>query len=262
MISLPAGNPPRPAELESMRWYLPDSNPMLWDELRRRLRGGQSYLITAIYVTVFSGVLLGMTYMVRPGVDPADWPDFGRTLWLYVMLGQLVLTIITAPGLTATAFTAERERQTLDALLLTRISSRALAVGKLLGATMQLWLIVLAGLPVVSIVLFIYGGVAPYEVILSYLLVLAAGMYCAAQGLMVSCKSASTPEALAKAYPHALLALLVISLCSLCYGVGVIFMCFDISRSIHFCTDYLDELRQPALAVTFSEQPVLLGDRQ
>jgi len=229
-----------------MRWYLPDDHPLLWDELRRRLRDSQSYLAALIYLTVFSGILLGVTYLVHPGSDPKEWPAFGHKLWLIVMVGQLAITLLISPALTATAIIGDCERGSFEALLLTPISTRNLVVGKLLGCTVLLWLLVLTGVPVMSIIVFIYGGVSPSEMILGYLLVLTASAFCAAQGLLVSSRSTTTSMALLKAYLRVFVALLIIAAFSFfCVGLGIPLMCFDIWRSINLTTIRLHKLRNP-----------------
>ena len=184
-----------------MPWYLPDRNPVFWEETRRRLRGGRGFLLLFAYVLLLIVGLLIATFLMAQGggSDPRQWATFGHRLWLFFMIGQGIMLTLISPGLTASAISAERERHTLELLFITPLPTRTLALGKFLGAISQLLLVLLAGMPVVSVV-FLYGGVSPLEVVEGYALLLATGLFYAAVGYLASCLCARLTPAIAWAY--------------------------------------------------------------
>ncbi|MGQ9824453.1 MAG: ABC transporter permease, partial [Desulfotomaculales bacterium] len=91
-------------------------------------------------------------------------PDRSRTLFIMLSLTQLVLLGFVVPGLTAGVISGERERQTLNVLLTTRLTPRQIIWSKLVSACAFVVLLVTATLPLYSIV-FMYGGIAPAQVL-------------------------------------------------------------------------------------------------
>ncbi|MCL6560945.1 MAG: ABC transporter permease, partial [Firmicutes bacterium] len=68
------------------------------------------------------------------------------------------------PGLTAGVISGERERQTLNVLLTTRLTTWQIIWSKLVSSSAFVVLLVVATLPLYSIV-FLYGGIAPGQVL-------------------------------------------------------------------------------------------------
>ena len=95
------------------------------------------------------------------------------------------MTLILAPASTAGAISLEREKQTLDLLATTPISSLAIVLGKLLSALSWILLLLLASIPVVALV-FTFGGVSPDDVVRAYVVLLATAFAFGAIGLFVS----------------------------------------------------------------------------
>lgn len=107
-------------------------NPVLWREVRGRLRlrsGGRS----AVWVARIVGLVILYAYLrglVAIGRGTA--PD-ARDFWSTLSYGLLVLIVILAPALSATAITQEREQQTWETLATTRLSGGQIIVGKWLA---------------------------------------------------------------------------------------------------------------------------------
>ena len=70
--------------------------------------------------------------------------------------------LFITPGLTAGAISTEREKQTLSILLTTSQSSFQIISGKLLSSIAFLLLLIVAGLPIYSLV-FLFGGISPMD---------------------------------------------------------------------------------------------------
>lgn len=88
---------------------------------------------------------------------------------LFMMLSfvQMALISFVAPGLTAGVISGERERQTLNILLTTQQSSTSIIIGKLVSSLAFLMLIVLATLPLYSLV-FLFGGISPQQLLQTF----------------------------------------------------------------------------------------------
>jgi ABC-type transport system involved in multi-copper enzyme maturation permease subunit len=199
-----------------MPWYLPVRLPILWDELRRRARNGRAQAVVLGYAGVLVAVMLVASLLfdvngatVTAGqIRYVDWSKLGHLLWQCFLLGQLVVVVLISPALTATAVSAERERGSLELLLLTPMGVWALVAGKYLGAVGQLLVVIASGAPVVAVT-FIYGGVTPADLLGGYLLLGATGLLVSAIGFVASSVCARTTPAIAWAYGFTLAMLLL-----------------------------------------------------
>lgn len=95
------------------------------------------------------------------------------------------LVMFITPGLTAGAISTEREKQTLNILLTTTQSSTQIIVGKLLSSVVFLVLMLVAGLPLYSLV-FLFGGVSPSQFITIFLFYLVTLIAIGSIGIMFS----------------------------------------------------------------------------
>jgi ABC-type transport system involved in multi-copper enzyme maturation permease subunit len=105
---------------------------------------------------------------------------------LYTLLSeiQLFLILFVTPAFTSTAMNGEKERQTYDLLLCSRLSSFSLVSGKLVAGLANALLLIAASAPVFSLVFF-FGGVSPTQVLTALLVFVVTtfivgtfGMFC------------------------------------------------------------------------------------
>ena len=106
-------------------------------------------------------------------------------MFMAIIFLLTLVTLILAPASTAGAISLEREKQTLDLLAVTPISSLAIVLGKLLSALSWILLLLLASIPVVALV-FTFGGVGPDDVVRAYVVLLVTAFAFGAIGLFVS----------------------------------------------------------------------------
>ena len=133
-------------------------NPIVRREARVALRSWRLFASITAYITVvtmFIGVLLyNMSYNSYDfSFDPMNM----LVIYCLVVSMQFGLVIIATPALTAGSISGERERQTLDLLLVTRMSAGTIVIGKLIASLSQLLLILAATLPAFAVV-FYFGG--------------------------------------------------------------------------------------------------------
>jgi ABC-type transport system involved in multi-copper enzyme maturation permease subunit len=160
-------------------------------ELRGRMRGRRAFAILTIYL-----VLLGFAWMVELimeraqssglGTSPATASaQIGQAIFAALLMLETLQVVFLAPASTAGAISLEREKRTLELLVVTPISSLAIVLGKLLSALVYVWLLIAASIPLTAVV-FVYGGVAPEDVVRGYLVLVVAALGFGAFGLFAS----------------------------------------------------------------------------
>ncbi|HOA80854.1 MAG TPA: ABC transporter permease [Defluviitaleaceae bacterium] len=144
-------------------------NPVLRLELKTKLRTWKAPVLLLVYLTILAGfgslILLATLYRSYDNsFDPQD------VLTVYALLAgcQMGLIILLIPALTAGTISGERERQTLDLLLITRVSSFSIIMGKLIASISQIMLLIFASIPIFSVI-FIFGGVSLINILLLFL---------------------------------------------------------------------------------------------
>lgn len=160
-------------------------------ELRGRMRGRRAFVVLTIHLLLVGGFAWMIeTFAVRTvstgfGSSFSASADIGRQLFTALMLLLSLIVLILAPASTAGAISLEREKQTLDLLATTPISSLAIVLGKLLSALSWVFLLLLASVPVSALV-FTFGGVAPDDLVRGYLVLIVTAIAFGSIGLFVS----------------------------------------------------------------------------
>jgi ABC-2 type transport system permease protein len=160
-------------------------------ELRGRMRGRRTFVILTAYLLLVAG----FAWMVESITERAfaggfnssisASADIGRAMFFAIVYLLTLVTLVLAPASTAGAISLEREKQTLDLLATTPISSLAIVLGKLLSALSWIFLLLLASIPVIALV-FTFGGVAPEDVLRAYAVLLVTALAFGAMGIFVS----------------------------------------------------------------------------
>ena len=140
-------------------------NPVLLKELKLRFRffksiTGLLFYLAALVVFVGGFLLIVIEFSNQRYLRP----DESFILFIMLALLQMALVLFITPGLTAGAISSEREKQTLNMLLMTTQSSAQIVIGKLTSSIAYLGLLLIAGLPIYSVV-FLFGGVSPWQLI-------------------------------------------------------------------------------------------------
>src|SRR6185437_3660347 len=97
-------------------------------------------------------------------------PDLARLaeqFFFAFMTVQFLAIFVLTPGYTAGAIAEEKDRKTLEFLLATDLRSREIVLSKLMARLVNLVLLVLAGLPVLSLTQ-LWGGVEPALVLAGF----------------------------------------------------------------------------------------------
>ncbi|MDD2619765.1 MAG: ABC transporter permease subunit [Syntrophomonadaceae bacterium] len=134
-------------------------NPILGKEYRSRMRSWKSPLIISLYLGILGIITLGYYWVKQKNIFYTGFgPDVGPQIYVMLTYFQLMLISFVTPALTAGAINGEKERQTFDLLLCTRLSAVSIVINKLLASLGYIILLIIASLPVFGIVYF-FGGV-------------------------------------------------------------------------------------------------------
>jgi ABC-type transport system involved in multi-copper enzyme maturation permease subunit len=144
---------PRVAASESPRrevW----ANPVLWREVRTRAHGRAMVLVRIAWLALFAAAVAGVVAASR-----ADRPD--RLAVAAAIVPLWLASILAVAALAVTSVTSERDRGTLDLLLVSDLEPAEFVWGKLLGVIAAAREI--AVLPLVLCIALVPAGVATLE---------------------------------------------------------------------------------------------------
>ena len=161
---------------------------LLTKELRLRLRRERTIWIIVIYILLMG--LLGWFYISRfsgynNSYNGSGLGQLGKQLYYLLSMVQLFLIIFITPAFTATAVNGEKERQTFDLLLCSRLSGFSLISGKLVAGLVNALFLIAASVPLFSFVFF-FGGVSPSQVLLALLVFIVTTIMIGTFGLFCS----------------------------------------------------------------------------
>ncbi|HLA17312.1 MAG TPA: ABC transporter permease subunit [Candidatus Limnocylindrales bacterium] len=160
-------------------------------ELRGRMRGRRAFVILTVYlalVAVFAWMCLGiLEARASNQVSSSTFisSQVGQQLFAALLLLETLFVPFLAPALTASAISLEREKQTLDMLTATPISTLGLVLGKLFSALTYVFLLVFASIPLTALV-FVFGGVGYEELATGYLVLIVTAIGFGSIGLFFS----------------------------------------------------------------------------
>jgi ABC-type transport system involved in multi-copper enzyme maturation permease subunit len=161
--------------------------PVLRKELRTRMRGWRTPILMVLYL----GLLAAVCYAALAGnlnaqSFNANQATFvGLNLFNTLAILQGLLIVFITPAATSGAISGERQRQTLDLLLVTRVSSLGITSGKLLAAIAFDLLLIVSALPIFSLV-FLFSGIGLDRILELVLLFIVSIMCFGSIGILVS----------------------------------------------------------------------------
>jgi ABC-type transport system involved in multi-copper enzyme maturation permease subunit len=164
-------------------------------ELRGRVRGRRAFLVLTFYLLFLAAFAWAWELVAERAYAQSSTLQGGSAAFASSLVGQEVfgalvlietlLVVFLAPAFTSGAISLEREKQTLDMLAATPISSLAIVIGKLLSALAYVFLLILASIPLTAIV-FVFGGVGPDDVIRAYAVLIVSAIGLGSLGLFIS----------------------------------------------------------------------------
>jgi len=177
-------------------------------ELRGRMRGPRAFIALTLYLALLAGFTV-MIYLIAAqsaaqqaafgGGNPYASASVGQAVFTVLLFLQILLVVFLAPAATSGAISLEREKQTLDLLTATPISTLGIVVGKLGSALAFVFVLILASIPLTAVV-FVFGGVGPEDVLRGYLVLLVTALGFGSVGILLSSLTRRTQSATVLTY--------------------------------------------------------------
>lgn len=152
---------------------------------------------------VYAGTLLGIVttcWLVLTGTQAiataGDAARFGGTLMRILAPLQLALAMLAAALAAVIAVGVEKDRRTLELILVSRLGDAQLVVGKLVGSLLRVGLLLVAAIPVFALAAT-FGGVTPPQLARMFLVTAAAACATAAVANAIAFWRDTTFQALA-----------------------------------------------------------------
>ncbi|MCB0076595.1 MAG: ABC transporter permease subunit [Anaerolineales bacterium] len=194
-------------------------SPILIKEMRSSMRGARFFVGITFFLLLIATVSL-MVYYVQALDSYSNPTTIGRTLFGFMTAVESMLLMAIAPSLTAGAIAGERQKQTFEMLMATPLGVGQVLRGKLAASLNYLFLLLIAAIPINSIV-FLLGGITPGSLIAWIIWLSVSVIMLATFGLLVS--SWMTRAGLATTLTYLLSALLFVVLPVMMLFIGTSF---------------------------------------
>lgn len=159
-------------------------NAVIDREIRSRMRTWRSPATITLYLGVLAFIALMFFWLEIRNSYRVSY-RMGMELYMILAIVQFGLIAFVTPALTSGSITGEKERQTLDILLVTKLSAPSIVLGKLFSSLSYLLLLIFASVPLFSLV-FLFGGVAPSEILITFGVYIFTAIYLGSMGVFYS----------------------------------------------------------------------------
>ncbi|GIV17908.1 MAG: hypothetical protein KatS3mg022_3343 [Armatimonadota bacterium] len=172
-------------------------NPIVQRELLFRLRPQPSHRKVIVIVVVLGLIAVALLYWAT--LESFRGYNAHRDMVTLVLIVGTLIAVGGAPATTANAVSREREQRTWDLLTITLLKPHEVVLGKLIGRTIPLLLLLLLGAPMMLLCVLSKPELLPAAT-LGTLCVLVTLVFYSTAGLAASCFSRKTVTATALAY--------------------------------------------------------------
>lgn len=182
-------------------------NPVYKRELKQTARTKKMLIMLCCYNLLLAALGFFAFYLTfDQGTRLHTNQDFSRILTLYtVMLAlEFVMVVFIVPAATSGSIAGEREKQTLDILLSTRISPLQIVAGKLAASISMIILLVVSSLPVLAIV-YSVGGIVIFDMLQFIVFIVVTTIFLGSIGIFFSVICRKTTGATVSSYAVTLL---------------------------------------------------------
>jgi ABC-2 type transport system permease protein len=164
-------------------------NPILEKDIRTKMRGWRTPVLMSVY-TLLLGFVMFIFFLANNQIlnnyhYSGFSPQIAVNAFNTIAIFQFGLLMFIIPTLTATAISGERERQTLDLILCSGISTWSVITGKLLVSIAHIMLLVVVSIPILGMV-FLFGGIGFGELLLLFLFYAITALMVASLGVFCS----------------------------------------------------------------------------
>ena len=176
-------------------------NPVYKNELKMSARSMRIPVLAVIFNSILSVVTLSVLYSIRQGYIRNGSEPYSSMMLLYVVVLtiEVVLLCLFVPSAAGGSIAGERERQTLDILLSSRMSVGEIVMGKLLSCISTAVLLVFTSVPILAVT-SMYGGMQLSVLYQSAAYVGFFILFIGSIGVFCSCRFKKTTYASISAY--------------------------------------------------------------
>ncbi len=163
------------------------NNPVYRREVTVRSRSFRLPLVILIFNTILAVFSLFSMYSTVAQVRVSAQVSYESFLQLYAFAATLefLLLMFIMPALTSGSVSGERERQTLELLLTTKMTAADIVTGKLMAAFDQMGLLVMSSFPIILLT-FVYGSADIGGIALLLVCFATTAAFCGGIGILAS----------------------------------------------------------------------------
>lgn len=187
--------------------------PVFYYDLIRTSRKIRYYFLRFIYAVIlmallylFYETLVSNRATVRASgslfsseMNRESMLQFAEVFFAFFMVIQFIVVLILTPAYTASAIAEEKERRTLEFLLATDLRSREIVFGKLASRIGNIFMFLLAGLPILALVQF-FGGIDPNLLLVGFLMLIITVVSLASVSILCSVNAKRSRSAITASY--------------------------------------------------------------
>jgi len=209
----------------------PSLNAVLYKDMQQKVKKANF----PVALLVINGLMFLVALCVIAGMfaDSYYYYNIDNQMLIYLFIGLIIAECVficfAIPSFTAGSISGEREKQTLDVLLTTKMSPWEIVKGKFFSSIMQILMVMVTGLPIFALV-FIYGGISFFQMLAVLLVIIAGSMYMASFGVYFSAALKKTLNATVLTY----LGLVLLFLGTIIVTVLPIALIEELNAYIHY----------------------------
>ncbi len=161
-------------------------NPVFLNGVKTRMRGVRAPVLMSVYFAILLGIYT-LVYLTMGAdnsysyVTTRPMPDSTELLTvLYSLLVCVIygIVVVLVPALNAGNISAEREKQTLDLLLSSRLSGISIIMGKVLANLVFVVFLLTLTLPLFAVT-YLFGSIMLWDILKAFLYIIVTAYGCA-----------------------------------------------------------------------------------
>lgn len=153
-------------------------NPVLRREGKTSLRNWKIFYAVAGYIFVVTAVAaIAIWQLMYNSYNASFDPSEMVNVYIGLTILQLALVLLMTPSFTASSISGERERQTLDLLLVTKMSPFSIVIGKFLSGLSIIVLMIFATMPIFALIMYFGGTSGIYMLAVTAYMLLICGAF-------------------------------------------------------------------------------------
>lgn len=133
-------------------------NPVLRNECKMAVRNRRFTTTLFVYIAIVAfGVILYYREFANDVFLSGLSRESSSVLYIIMAIVQAVFLMFLVPSLTSSSISSEREKQTLDILLSTKLTSFQIIMGKLLSSSLRVIMLIICTLPLYGVASLLGG---------------------------------------------------------------------------------------------------------